>query len=135
MEPIIKIRGYHTDSYQHVNNSRYLEFLEEGRWQLFEDYLYENFFKNNDYFSYVVNINISYIQQLKIGDIIIIKSYLESIGNKSAVLKQQIFNKNTGEIAADAQITFVIADKNKKTLKIEGKVKELLLKLPQYKEI
>ena len=34
METEIKIRGYHTDLYQHVNNARYLEFLEEGRYGL-----------------------------------------------------------------------------------------------------
>jgi thioesterase-3 len=28
----IIIRGYHLDGYQHVNNARYLEFLEEDRW-------------------------------------------------------------------------------------------------------
>jgi thioesterase-3 len=27
----IKIRGYHLDLNGHVNNARYLEFLEEGR--------------------------------------------------------------------------------------------------------
>ena len=29
----IVIRGYHLDAYRHVNNARYLEFLEEARWQ------------------------------------------------------------------------------------------------------
>ena len=29
MQTFIKVRGYHLDVYQHVNNARYLEFLEE----------------------------------------------------------------------------------------------------------
>ena len=29
MQTQIKVRGYHLDVYQHVNNARYLEFLEE----------------------------------------------------------------------------------------------------------
>ncbi|XLM23374.1 thioesterase, partial [Chromobacterium piscinae] len=28
----IKVRGYHLDLFGHVNNARYLEFLEEARW-------------------------------------------------------------------------------------------------------
>jgi len=28
----IKVRGYHCDFYGHVNNARFLEFLEEARW-------------------------------------------------------------------------------------------------------
>lgn len=33
----IKVRGYHLDLYGHVNNARYLEFLEEARWAYFDD--------------------------------------------------------------------------------------------------
>ena len=33
----IKIRGYHTDQFGHVNHARYLEFMEEGRWVYFEE--------------------------------------------------------------------------------------------------
>ena len=33
----IKIRGYHLDLFGHVNNARYLEFLEEARWAMFDD--------------------------------------------------------------------------------------------------
>ena len=32
----IVIRGYHVDIYGHVNNARYLEFLEEDRWAVLE---------------------------------------------------------------------------------------------------
>ena len=32
MQTKIKVRGFHLDVYQHVNNARYLEFLEEARW-------------------------------------------------------------------------------------------------------
>ena len=34
----IRIRGYHLDGYGHVNNARYLEFLEEARWAYFEQH-------------------------------------------------------------------------------------------------
>ena len=33
----LRVRGYHLDGYGHVNNARYLEFLEEGRWGYFDD--------------------------------------------------------------------------------------------------
>lgn len=28
----LTVRNYHLDGYGHVNNARYLEFLEEARW-------------------------------------------------------------------------------------------------------
>jgi len=34
----VRIRNYHLDGYGHVNNARYLEFLEEARWHFFEQH-------------------------------------------------------------------------------------------------
>ena len=36
-QTVVRVRGYHLDVFQHVNNARYLEFLEEARWSYFED--------------------------------------------------------------------------------------------------
>jgi len=35
-EIYIKIRNYHADNHNHVNNSRYLEFFEESSWDFLE---------------------------------------------------------------------------------------------------
>lgn len=130
MNPEIKIRGYHTDLYQHVNNARYLEFLEEGRWQLIEDYVNFKDFISNGFQFFVVNINISYISQATVNDVIEIKSGLFKIGNKSAVFKQYIINKTTGKTAVEADVTFVIADATQKAIKIEGDLKEIIEQIP-----
>ena len=34
----MRVRGYHLDGYGHVNNARYLEFMEEGRWAFFDEH-------------------------------------------------------------------------------------------------
>jgi thioesterase-3 len=133
MEPVIKIRGYHVDFYSHLNNARYLEFLEEGRWQLFEDYLPEGFFTSDKYSFYVVNINISYLGQAKLHDTVLVKSGIKRFGNRSAAFRQQIINKNTGEVLADAEVTFVVAQKEGRAIKIEGEIKEILSKIPPFK--
>lgn len=132
VEPEIKIRGYHTDLYQHVNNARYLEFLEEGRWQLLEDHLDLEAFMRNGLLFFVVNINISYKSQARAGDIIVIRSGLKKIGNKSAVFRQQILNKGTKAVCVDADITFVITDINGNPMKFQGDLKENLLKIPLF---
>jgi len=133
MEPEIKIRGYHTDLYQHVNNARYLEFLEEGRWQLLEDHLDLEEFMNKGFLFFVVNINISYKSQARVNDSVIVRSGLGKIGNKSAVIKQQVLHKETNAVCVEADITFVIADLNGKPLQLAGELKEKLEKLPIFK--
>jgi thioesterase-3 len=133
MEPEIRIRGYHTDLYQHVNNARYLEFLEEGRWQLLEDHMDLEAFMGRGFLFFVVNINISYKNQARVNDLIFIKSGLGKIGNTSAVIRQQVINKKTNAVCVDADITFVIADLKGKPLKIEGELKDKLLQIPEFK--
>ena len=132
MEPEIRIRGYHTDLYQHVNNAKYLEFLEEGRWQLLEDHFNLKEFMNKGFLFFVVNINNSYKNQARVNDVVIIKSGLKKIGNKSAVFKQQVINKETSSVCVEADITFVIAGPEGKPLKLEGDLKKKLQLIPYF---
>lgn len=134
METEIKIRGYHTDLYQHVNNARYLEFLEEARWQLLEDHMDLESFMEKEFLFFVVNINISYKSQARVNDLIRIRSGLGKIGNKSAVVHQQAFNLTTGQVCVDADITFVLSDSKGKALKLEGEVLETLNRIPVFEE-
>ncbi|MBN0105715.1 hypothetical protein JTL63_34105, partial [Pseudomonas aeruginosa] len=52
MQTQIKVRGYHLDVYQHVNNARYLEFLEEARWDGLE---------NSPAFQWMMEKNIAFV--------------------------------------------------------------------------
>lgn len=132
MLPEIRVRGYHTDLYQHVNNSRYVEFLEEGRWQVLDDYLKTSPFFQGKYFFMVVNLNISYKKQAFIDDILVVKTGIIRIGNKSGVLRQEIVNKNTGDIVVEADATFVFADKTGKAVKFEGEVLDIVTAIPEF---
>jgi thioesterase III len=135
MNTEIKIRGYHTDLYQHVNNARYLEFLEEGRWQLLEDHLDLAAFMGSGYSFFVVNINISYRSPARVGDTLLVRSGLKKIGNKSAVFRQQILNKADETVCIDADVTFVIAGADGRPLKLESDLKEKLTQLPLFEQV
>jgi thioesterase-3 len=108
-----------------VNNARYLEFLEEGRWAFFDgnpDFFYP--LKGVTFF--VVNININYRRPSSLGDVLDIQTRLSKIGNTSGVLRQEIYKKGTGELIADADITFVIADaKTQKPLNLKDQLKDV----------
>lgn len=123
----IKVRGYHLDFYGHVNNARYLEFLEEARW----DYLDKTHVSINDFakkgFHFaVVNINISYKYPARLYDVLVIQTQMEKIGTKSMTMDQKIFLKNSDELVVDAAVTFVVIDsKTQKALPIEGEVKNM----------
>lgn len=107
----IKIRGYHLDIFQHVNNARYLEFLEEARWAMLEDSIFQpSYFAQQNISFAVVNININYRRGARFGDILKIESSLSRIGRKSATIHQSASLKNNNAVVVDADVTFVILD-------------------------
>jgi len=107
----IKIRGYHLDFYNHVNNARYMEFIEEGRWDFFSGFLNSGFQKKIDWQIVIVNININFRKPVKLGDILIIETAVQKISKKSFTLIQKCILKGSGEVAADALVKMVAVDK------------------------
>jgi thioesterase-3 len=123
----IIIRGYHLDAYRHVNNARYLEFLEEARWQ-YLDQLSKVELDKYDFSFIVVNININYRKSVTVGDAINIFTKIEKIGNTSMTFSQKIMEEGSSDLVCDASVTFVIIDnKTQQPQKIEGELKSLLL--------
>ena len=123
MKTIIKVRGYHLDVYQHVNNARYLEFLEEARWEGLENTAFFYWMTEKNIAFIVVNININYRSAAVLGDVLCITSQLQQLNRKSGVLQQSVALEPGGRIVADALITFVCIDLNtKQVLPIEGEL-------------
>lgn len=126
----IKVRGYHLDIYHHVNNGRYLEFLEEGRWDYFDRHQFIQLFEAQNLAFVVANINISYRRPAYAGESIRISTRMEKIGNKSAQMVQEVHLLEGGEPAAliaDAVVTFCLMDSDtQKSVPIEGNARAVL---------
>ena len=90
----IKVRGYHVDGYSHVNNARYMEFLEEARWALAETDTSFMELRKTGYAFTAVNININYTSEACAGDTLIITTELKTTGRKSITLSQKIYKKS-----------------------------------------
>lgn len=126
----ITVRGYHLDLYRHVNNARYLEFLEEARWQFMDASHLMTQFDGNKLGLAVVNININYRRGAYNNEVLAIHSQFKKIGNRSATMEQVIYLKDTATVVADATITFVLIDiKSQKAITLEGDVAAMLNQL------
>ncbi|OYW90454.1 MAG: thioesterase [Alishewanella sp. 32-51-5] len=124
---LIKVRGYHLDIYQHVNNARYLEFLEEARWGYLEDSGDIEWFAKHGLAWVIVNININYRVAATMGQTLEVFTRFSKIGSKSAVVSQEVRIAGSDAVAADAQVTFVCLDqKTGKAVPIEGELRERL---------
>ncbi|GGY09821.1 acyl-CoA thioesterase [Paludibacterium paludis] len=123
----IKVRGYHLDLYGHVNNARYLEFLEEARWTFFEDRGNLPRFMQTGLALVVVNINIDYRYPATMGDELIIETTIKSVGTRSGVIHQRITLAGRDTLVAEADVTFVVYDgKANKAIAIDGEIRDLL---------
>ena len=122
----IKVRGYHLDMFRHVNNARYLEFLEDGRWAFFDgNPQFFRYLKGATFF--VVNININYRRPATLGDTLDVQTSLSEIGNTSGILHQEIYNVKSENLVVDADVTFVIVDaKTQNPLNLRNQFKEIL---------
>ena len=129
----IKIRGYHCDSYGHVNNARYLELLEEARWEFLEPALEEKFFESRNLLFIVVNINISYKKSLLPDQDVIIDITNVVYNNKSMIVTQLIKDVKTEAICSSADVTFVLL--NSKTGKPETISEEIINKFNELEAL
>ena len=124
-----KVRGYHLDLYGHVNNARYLEFLEEGRWSFYEKRVDRDEIHKRGLGLVVVNNNINYLYPAQLHDELSIHTELLKIGNKSITFKQEIYLKESHTLVVDATVVFVILDRKVgKAVEINDELRAILEK-------
>jgi len=104
----IRVRGYHLDVYGHVNNARYLEFLEEARWSFVEASRPLAWWHDQGLAFVVASIAINYRRPAGLGTELAIETRLARVGGRSAIIHQDVIRTDSGEKVADADITFVI---------------------------
>jgi thioesterase III len=127
----LRVRGYHLDGYGHVNNARYLEFLEEGRWAYFDERpdLARRLQQGGVAFV-AVNLNIDYREAAVAGDDIEILTRLSGVGGRSARMTQEIRRERDGALVSAGTLTFVLLDvAANRAIAIEGEIRELLAPL------
>ncbi|MGB0850895.1 MAG: acyl-CoA thioesterase [Bacteroidia bacterium] len=131
----LKIRGYHCDAYGHVNNARYLELLEEARWQFLEPAIKEKFFESRDLLFIVVNINISYKKSLVPNQDVRIEITNVVYNNKSMVVTQEIRDLESNVLCSKAEVTFVLLQaKTGKPETISNEIIERFNRLAENKD-
>ncbi|MFC2992804.1 MULTISPECIES: acyl-CoA thioesterase [Halomonas] len=127
----LRVRGYHLDGYGHVNNARYLEFLEEGRWGYFDDHPeLARRLTRGDVAFVAVNLNIDYRAAAVAGDDLEIRTRLSALGGRSAKMSQEIRRVRDDALVSAATVTFVLLDvaANQAVL-IGGEIREQLAPL------
>lgn len=106
----INIRNYHIDNFGHVNHARYLEFLEEARWQYLEKNQLLEPIHQNEMFHVVSKIVINYLHPVRLGDVLSIETKIDGRSSKCFWVDQTAYIKSSGKTAVKAVITNVFVD-------------------------
>lgn len=122
------MRGYHCDAYGHVNNARYLEFYEEGRWSFLQPAIADHIFEEMNLWFVVVNINVSYKAPIHPNDEIVVRTKGMKFNNMSMVIEQEISKSDT--ICSTALVSFVLLDKeSQRPVAITEDIKNIFIDL------
>ena len=127
----VRVQGFHLDRYGHVNNARYLEFLEMGRWDFIRDFLDMQLMEQRNWGFFVTNINIDYKTAATLDDFLQVVTVVQSIGPLKSTMYQEIYNKENTQLVATAKVTFVMMNlKSSKVLRVRKEVKAFLASEP-----
>lgn len=106
----VKVRGFHEDRFGHVNHARYLEFLEEGRWDYLDARGPQNGFPALGVFPVVVNLSISYRRPTRAGDTLCITTQVANASSRKIVMQQTIHQETTDKLCCEAEVSLVLVD-------------------------
>lgn len=106
------MRGYELDSFGHVNNAVYINYLEQARWEIVNKLGLLDLLKENKSFLVVVETNIKYVKELRMFDKAVVVSSM--IGRGFFIdFKQDIFDNNNRKVVkAKIKCLFLDEDRN-----------------------
>ena len=105
----ITVRGYELDSFGHVNNSVYLNYLEQARWEILKETGWLMKFMEDKLILAVVEMNIKYIKELKIFDAIVIETEVQR-KDPFIIFRQIIIEDVTGISCTKATVKTLLLD-------------------------
>lgn len=106
----IVVRPTEIDVNGHVNNAKYVEYLEWGREDWYEklDLPYERML-NLGAITVTVNLEVNYRRECRQGERLTVTTRPERLGRSSFVVRQEVHTAE-GALAADARVTTVTID-------------------------
>ena len=125
----ITVRSWTLDLYGQVSNAKFLEFLEEARWNHFEGFFESGMFMELGLAFVLVKVNLNYSAPAHLGDILDIRTQINRIGEKSITLAHKIVRRVNQELIMDGEVTFVVKDLEKGVaMHITGRMRDMFLR-------
>ena len=106
--PIV-VRSTDLDAYGHVNNARYVEYFEWGRFDWLADTGLGEQVKGDGSAYVVVNVNVAYRKEARLGERLRLSTRLSSMGKSSLKMAQRLENAD-GAVVAEGEVVLAAFD-------------------------
>jgi acyl-CoA thioester hydrolase len=105
----LRVRTYECDSYGHVNNANYLNYLEFARYEFLKtvDFDYPSMLEAG-YGVYIARIEIDYKKSATVDDTLLIRSWPVKKGAVSGIIAQEIWRGE--DLLITAKVTWAFVD-------------------------
>ena len=106
------VKGYELDSFGHVNNSVYLNYTEQARWEILKNEGFLNLFFDSEFLLVVAETYIRYKRELKLFDAIEIETIIKYEA-PYLTFYHDIKNTTSGYSAAKAKVKTLLINKER----------------------
>ena len=123
----LQVRSYEMDSFGHVNNATYLNYLEFARCE----YMHQRNLSFNDFqkwkkYPYVIKTEITYRSAARADDILEIKGKISLWKRSSFIIQYEIWNTTTDKLCALSEMAFVFVNGQEKVIAIPEEFKNAM---------
>ena len=120
-ESELNVRPDDIDMFNHVHNSKYLDYVLAARYEQMDKYYnmsWEKFAEQG--FGWVVaKVLINFKRPLKMGDKMIVRTGILEMNEKGSNVQFEIINQTTGKVSSDGIFEYVMIDlKTKRSCKV-----------------
>lgn len=123
-ETHIIVRGYEMDSYGHVNNAVYLNYVEQCRWEILRELNLIEMFKEQGLLMVVTESKLRYAQEAKVFDKLIVKTRMLLEG-PYIIFKHRILNAETQAKLVTAEVKTLVINEDRVPCSIPDEFKVL----------
>jgi len=104
-------KGYELDSYNHVNNAVYLNYMEQARWEIMREQKLLDRLQGQDKKLVVTEIQIKFKKEIKLFDKIVVLTKVKKEA-PYLVFQHKINNVSSGLQVARASVKTILLDSN-----------------------
>ncbi len=124
-ESELNVRPDDIDMFNHVHNSKYLDFVLAARYEQMEKFYGMSWeqFEKLGYGWVVSKVAIHFKRALKMGDQMIVRTGILEMNEKGSSVQFEIINKKTNKIAADGIFDYIMIDlKTQRSCKVTAEM-------------